>query len=376
MNNIIQTVTERINVWLNVYRRIRYFRSMYPLSSIAKDIVLFPIDYYFKRRPITSVRNLTFAITHQCNLRCEMCYFIEEIGNKNEISLEVYRKVIDSAKKSKPCVILSGGEPFAHRDILKMVDYAKSQGLPVQIFTNGILVKPEMADALIGMNLDYINFTLLGNEKSHSKVAQVPTAYTKFRANLEYISKIRGNTKIIINFTVTPTAIDDIYHLIELAKLYRPDGLRIQHYNYLLPEEFKAHAECMTRLFHDDSPIHEIEDAADHSIIAEKLKKFERIASRDVPDIPIQWTPTLTHDEMDNWYSGKKFQTKRGCMFPWRGILIDAEAKIYPCSKIYLEYGDAKVDELFDVWNGERSNRFRDKIKDGLLPACSRCCKL
>jgi len=369
-------LSENFKIWYYVYRRIRFFKKMYPLTTIAKDMFLFPIDYAYEHRSINNVRNVTIAITHRCNIRCEMCYFHDELKNTYELPVDLYKRTIDTVKSSNPCIILSGGEPFTHPNLLEMVIYAKNMHLPVQIFTNGTMVQPAIADSLVEHGLDYIDFTLLGNEKSHSLVARSPKAYQRFIENLEYFASHRGNTKIILNYTVTPENVKDINHSIELVKLYKLDGLRIQHYNFLLPEEFKAQECVMSELFGMESSTHEIESMEDVSGVTGQLVDFQNRLYKEYPDVPVQWAPTLTASEMENWYSAKSFKTRRKCFYPWRGLLVDANGKIYPCSKIYLELGDMEGQDVFEAWNSPEMKKFRSQLKKGLFPACSRCCKL
>jgi MoaA/NifB/PqqE/SkfB family radical SAM enzyme len=305
-----------------------------------------------------------------------MCYFHEELKNLHELPLELYKHVIDSVKNSRPCIILSGGEPCVHPDLIEMVRYAKQAKLPVQIFTNGLLVKPPLTDTLVNLGMDYIDFSLLGNEESHAQVAGVRNAYKKLINNIEYFAGHRGDTKIILNYTVTPQALKDIDHAVELVKRYKLDGLRIQHYNFLTPGEFKAQDRVIMKLFGTNSNTHEIEWMEDISSMAKQLSDFKKRLSRDNPKIPVQWAPTLTDTEMKNWYSTERFRTQRKCLYPWRGILVDAYGKIYPCSKIYLELGDLKNQDVFDIWNSDEMEKFRYSLKKNLFPACSRCCKL
>ncbi len=370
------TLLEKVAVWLNVYRRIRFFRKMYPLSNIAKDLVLFPLDYRRDDNRINSVRNVTLAITHRCNIRCSMCYFKDELGDKKELSLETYRKVVDATAPSRPCIILSGGEPLTHKGILQMVSYAKGKGLPVQIFTNGTLVTPRMCEKLTEAGLDYIDFTLLGDQDTHSLVANSPGAYEKLLNNLEYFAGNRGRTKVVLNFTITPQGLAHLRHAVELAQRLDLDGLRIQHYNFLTPGEFQAQERVMSRLFGSDSTTHEISNQDDFAGVADEIISFQKWLVREGIRVPVQWAPTLSESELRNWYSREKFHTTRRCLYPWRGILIDADGKIYPCSKIYLELGDLGEEDALDIWNNQKMLTFRKQLKKGLFPACSRCCKL
>lgn len=369
------SLREKGQVWTNVYRRIRFFRKMYPLTAIAKDLFLFPIDYFIDGRDIKTVRNVTIAITHKCNIRCRMCYFHKELANRHELPFDLFKQVIDAVAKTRPCVILSGGEPFTHPRLLDMVACAKAKGLPVQIFTNGTLVKPGIADQLVELGLDYINFTLLGNKTTHPFVAQAPKSYDMLTKNLAYFAKHRGNTQVMLNYTITPESLNDINHAVKLARRHKLDGVRFQHLNFLRQSEFNAQSKVMNRIFGVEAGANEIEETKDLSGMGQGLSEFIE-GSLNNDSIPFQWAPTLTADEMANWYSLEKFKTNRKCLYPWRGMLVDADGKVYPCSKIYLELGDLRKNDIFQIWNGDQMQKFRSQLKKRLFPACSRCCKL
>ncbi|MBF0358693.1 MAG: radical SAM protein [Magnetococcales bacterium] len=372
----ITKLLESLKIFYNIYRRIRYFKRMYPLSTVIKQIFLFPIDYYLAIFPIKSVANVTVAITHQCNIRCEMCYFHEELKTRHILPLETFQRFIDQVEKERPCVILSGGEPFTHPNIVEMVEYAKGKGLPVQIFTNGTLMRPGVMERLVELELDYIDFTLLGDENSHDKVACASFAYGKFIENLEKFAANRGKTEIILNYTITPRALKDIAHGVELIKRLKLDGLRVQHYNYLLPNEFEDQEKVISELFNVSAGANEVSESGDLSTMADEIIRFKDYLNREVPDLPVQWAPELTPTEIKHWYSKEPFRSPRKCLFAWRGMLLDADSKLYPCSKIYLELGSLDNDDAFSIWNNPTMAKFRNRLKNRMFPACSRCCKL
>ncbi len=132
----------------------------------------------------------------------------------------------------------------------------------------------------------------------------------------------------------------------------------------------------MQKLFGMGANTHEIEEVKDVSSMAGQLIDFKKRLSMEMSSIPVQWAPTLTETEIKNWYSAERFKTQRRCLYPWRGILVDADGKLYPCSKIYLELGNLKTEEVFNLWNSDNMEKFRAYLKKNLFPACSRCCKL
>lgn len=369
-------VARTLKTWGNVYKRIRYFRRMYPISTMIKEAVTLPFDYLRDDNDISTVRNVTMLITHACNIRCEMCYFHEELGNKNRLPFDVFKSVVDEVKATRPSIQFTGGEPFTHPQLPEMIEYAKSQGLPVQVFTNGILVRPEVADRITAAGLDYLNMTLLGNPESHSQVARMPKAYEKLRENLEYVAANRGNTHIILNYTITPRALHDVDHAIKLVKELKLDGLRIQHYMFLRPGEFQAQYNCMMKMYGEPGAAHEAENDENTAWMAAEMRALRKRLTEDHPDINVQWAPTLSDSEIDNWYAGDRFETERKCLYPWRGIHVDADGKVYPCTKIYVPLGNAATEPVLTAWNSARMKDFRKNLKKSLYPACSRCCKL
>lgn len=83
---------------------------------------------------------LHFELTNKCNLRCKHCYNIDYLtSDASELSFDEIKKIIDIAK-SLGCndIGLSGGEPFMHKDIMKIIDYVSEY--PIHILTNGLLI--------------------------------------------------------------------------------------------------------------------------------------------------------------------------------------------------------------------------------------------
>ncbi|MEO5331556.1 MAG: radical SAM protein [Magnetococcus sp. YQC-5] len=361
----------------NVWRRVRYFKQVFPLSSMLQDLFLLPWDYLRTGNRVKSVRIVQIFATTDCNQRCAMCYVHKEIGKARHLPMERYRELVDALRDQRPCILLMGGEPLMHPQLVEMVAYAKAAKCVTQVFTNGTLVRPETFDALREAGLDYLNFSLLGTKPTHNAVAGIPRAYDLFLRNLEYLAPRRGKTKIVINFTLTPSTVTEAHHAFELAKRFDLDGVRLQHYMFLTPEEISAQEEIMSSLFQTIPETQEIQTNAQeiHSFGAAVTRLRQEVIER-YPDVDVQWAPTLNELEIHQWYNEYPFRTQRGCYFPWRGLLVNADGAIYPCTKIFLELGRLGASEPLDIWNTQNMQTFRQHLKKGLYPACSRCCKL
>ena len=86
------------------------------------------------------VKDLCFEIIEACPNECKFCSSNSCINKKQIISFEDFKRVIDyfMGEGGIEELSLSGGEPFLHPDLVKMVSYAKTFGIRTVIFTSGI----------------------------------------------------------------------------------------------------------------------------------------------------------------------------------------------------------------------------------------------
>lgn len=95
-----------------------------------------------------------------CNLRCSMCDHpnVKKYRKIQIMEWDLYTKIIDEIAEERPDARvwqIFFGDPFMCRDMAKRIEYAKSKGLTdVVLNTNGVLMKPEKAEAVIRAGLD------------------------------------------------------------------------------------------------------------------------------------------------------------------------------------------------------------------------------
>ena len=99
------------------------------------------------------VKDLCFEIIESCPNECKFCSSNSCIDKKQIIAFDDFKRVIDYfiSEGGIEELSLSGGEPFLHPDIYKMVEYAASFGIRIVIFTSGIK-RPRKLDQLV---IDY-----------------------------------------------------------------------------------------------------------------------------------------------------------------------------------------------------------------------------
>jgi len=162
----------------------------------------------FLREKAFAPHNIALIVTHRCNLNCLMCWLHKKTPSNHkkhepELSLNEICNLIDDVKRFKPVIEISGGEPFIREDILDIIKHIKESGLKCIIFTNGTLLNQEICKSLLNMNLDNINFSIDGLNKTHNKIRGEGT-YNKAIKNIKLLSSLRKNKKLpIINLCTT-----------------------------------------------------------------------------------------------------------------------------------------------------------------------------
>lgn len=86
------------------------------------------------------VKDLCFEIIESCPNKCLFCSSNSRIDKKQIISFNDFKRVIDYfiSEGGIEELSLSGGEPFLHPDLYKMVEYTKDKGIRTVIFTSGV----------------------------------------------------------------------------------------------------------------------------------------------------------------------------------------------------------------------------------------------
>jgi radical SAM protein with 4Fe4S-binding SPASM domain len=122
------------------------------------------------RVPITtipSLRYLELHVTERCNLRCRHCY----IGDEKTVTLPIQlaAKAIREFGEFGFRLIITGGEPLVHPDILKILKVASRVPVRVILLTNGLLLTPNKA-RVISRYVHEVQISLDGMKSGHELI--------------------------------------------------------------------------------------------------------------------------------------------------------------------------------------------------------------
>ena len=139
------------------------------------------------------VKNITSLIiepTNTCNLRCTFCFVTDGMTRDGGfMDFDIFKKIIDDCTDLEHLCMHNWGEPLLHKDIFRMIEYAKNKGVNYVVMnTNGTLLTDKMINRIVNSKLDIIRFSIDGSAETFKRVRGV---------ELENIEKNIKKLKII-----------------------------------------------------------------------------------------------------------------------------------------------------------------------------------
>lgn len=113
------------------------------------------------------------GITNACNNRCLFCFENRSQKKYFKSEKEVKKEIYSGIREGCNRLILSGGEPTLHPDLIKFIKIGKRAGYnKIQILTNGRMFRyKKFLELALKAGLDQIDFSVHGhNSKLHDKL--------------------------------------------------------------------------------------------------------------------------------------------------------------------------------------------------------------
>lgn len=96
--------------------------------------------------------------TNKCQLNCSYCGD-DKTRQIGYITIENYNKILDQIPHPLEIRLFLSGEPFLHRDIIKLIDLALRRGHVVLIHSNGLLITEDIAKQLLKYDTPMLNIS-------------------------------------------------------------------------------------------------------------------------------------------------------------------------------------------------------------------------
>ncbi|HEX6864340.1 MAG TPA: radical SAM protein [Thermoanaerobaculia bacterium] len=281
--------------------------------------------------------NLLFSVlvelTYRCNLDCFFCY--NDLGLRGEpLSTEQYLRFFEDLRDLQVLnLTLSGGEPLAHPDFLKLGARARELGFVVRVKSNGHALRGEMARRLRDeVDPFLVEVSLHGaTAATHDRQTRVPGSFERLLANVREVLEL--GLRVKVNSTLTRWNEDEAEGMLDLAAEL---GVPIQIDPEVTPRDdgdreplsVAASREGVRRLF--------------------ALQMARSVAVDHGPDDGVVPVPTEKH-----------------CGAGSAGIAVDPFGNVYPCVQWRRPVGNLHRQPIREIWTGSEGLREVREITAG-----------
>ncbi|MDY0164431.1 radical SAM protein [Desulfobotulus sp.] len=147
-------------------------------------------------RPFPRVIRIEPAST--CNLRCSHCPTGTVAIQRGIMSWETFILILNNIQKNRHAVqvavLYHGGEPLLNPHFAAMVEKVKALGIPlVKTVSNGMLLTPEISEALMDAGLDEMEISLDGITPETSMRVRRGSDYTRTITNIKALIDLKKN---------------------------------------------------------------------------------------------------------------------------------------------------------------------------------------
>jgi MoaA/NifB/PqqE/SkfB family radical SAM enzyme len=341
-------------------------------------------------------RCVVLQLVEECNLRCSMCYEWGDTGAYHDrrqlavLDLDVVRRVIEECAPSKPYFELFGGEPMLYDGLWDVIALIRAAGCELAFPTNGTLLEKD-AERLVATPPSRIWISLDGPE-SINDAQRGRGVYRRAMRGLDALvrsKRARGvdAPEIGISCVVTPanhTHIAELFlEALDLSQIalvsieLQSFATESQHREYarMLRDELGVPSAAYARAYVRDPALFALIDRD------EVVRQIEAVHAACVErGIRFFSQPKTTSVEnVDRYFRGEwsaMVDRKSRCAIPWLYAEVSARGDVTTCHTFYdAPLGNVYEQPLLEIWRGARAEAWRARLRTGLLPICTACCR-
>lgn len=314
-----------------------------------------------KTRVLCKMSSLSFMITNKCNLNCSFCS--RNAKNTNEIFMDpsFIREQISEAMKWAPLqtINLSGGEPFMHPEIEKILEIITSFNLDVRINTNGLLLNDKIIDLINKYNVKMFTISLdSSNPEVHDRIRGQKGAFDITIRNIKKL--VENGCKVFVKATVTEENVDTIFDLMKLV-----ETLGIYGFSY-------------SRTI----PIGRAKDKKDNN--DEFIKKYIEMGKKTSEYALTSKLEFLIDDPLRHKFDKrieKYFESNPDLSKVWGGctagcnfLYVLLNKDVLACTAITEPCGNLTKNTLEEIWNNSKQIE-ELRTRENLKGKCGKCSK-
>lgn len=276
-----------------------------------------------------------WELTYRCNERCVHCYNPGAAHSESETprrenkeldTQQVFKSLDRFAEGGVFGLTLTGGEIMLRKDFFEIVEYARSLGMAVNIYTNALKLDDESIERLANLWVSTV---------SVSVYSHVPEAH-------DDITRVKGSFN------------KAVYALNKLNSL----GIKTSMKSVQMAHTLRAYSGVVA-LADKTGAIPEAElglspgvDGAIAPMLMSSQNPAELIVAAMTEGFPI-----YIGDASNNYGEFKRDPKATVCAAGYSGLSVAADGNIYPCNSLPIKAGNLHEHDPLEIWHSALSNR-------------------
>ena len=205
---------------------------------------------------------MVLFVTSACNLTCEFCFYGDNLNTKSDLHLDKLLRLIGSAPRTA-VIELGGGEPFANRDLDRIMVRCLEKADLLSINTNGTLprriegtLRSVLAQRKRASGKLQVSVSIDGLEATHDKV-RGQRSFRTILGTLHILQDLRaelGGFELHVNTVLTAATYEEVPALMDfLRENFQLDfhNVEIERGNPGSPEGIQVGAEDLYSAYLD-----------------------------------------------------------------------------------------------------------------------------
>jgi len=292
-----------------------YLIFRYKMNYFPKEKIIYDYPIYLLIEPVSA-----------CNLRCIMCFQIDESFTSNSnfmgmIDFELFKQIVDDAVKggTKAITFASRGEPALHPKLGEMIEYCSGKFFELKINTNATKLSEKLIHQILKNGVTIMVFSVDSYTKDEYESIRVKGVFEEIVNNIKKFKEIR--------------------------------------------EKFYPNSRCETRI--SGVKVDKKQDPV-------KFKNFWKDYVDNVVMVEME-------NRWDTYNNPKEIMASGACNYLWERMYIWYDGSCNPCDIDYkseLSAGTIKEQTIREIWHSKKYNDLREKHLDGKrnkIYPCDRC---
>jgi len=316
--------------------------------------------------------SVEIAITGRCNLRCQYCFYADEMAALDDLPTEQWQAFFkELGRLAVQRVTLTGGEVFTRPDFFELVDGVIANRMRYSILTNGTLIDENvMAQFQVGkrrLRLSSIQVSIDGSRAEIHDRSR-PGSFDRAVRGLRLLKE--AGFPVTVRTTINQHNFRDLENI--AALLLDDIGLPSFSTNEAMP----MGAGCNNQ---GDITLTSAEKLEAMRTMKRLLERYDgRLQATAGPQAKLKMYAEMEHarrtgEKTTRWQMG--YLTACGCIFSKLDILHDGT--IVPCHILHdLHLGHVATDSLQEIWDTHpilKAMRERRSIPMQQVPGCQDC---